>query len=59
MLRTAPNTSNMRNRDPAHILRHQTFDIFAGFVGKDLMAIYTWIHLQQCIVVVRSFLRML
>ena len=24
-----------------------------------LMAIYTWIHLLQCIVVVRSFLRML
>ena len=29
--------------------------IICGF----LMAIYTWIHLLQCIVVVRSFLRML
>ena len=29
--------------------------IICGF----LMAIYTWIHLQQCIVVVRSFLRIL
>ena len=29
--------------------------IICGF----LMAIYTWIHLLQCIVVVRSFLRIL
>ena len=29
--------------------------IICGF----LMAIYTWTHLLQCIVVVRSFLRML
>ena len=35
MLRTAPNFSNIRNRVPAHISRHQTFDIVAGFVGKD------------------------
>ena len=35
MLRTAPNLSNIRNRVPAHISRHQTFDIVAGFVGKD------------------------
>ena len=35
MLRTAPNLSNIRNRVPAHISRHQTFDIIAGFVGID------------------------
>ena len=38
ILRTAPNFSNIRNirnRVPAHISRHQTFDIIAGFVGKD------------------------
>ena len=35
MLTTAPNFSNIGNRVPAHILRHQTFDIGAGFVGKD------------------------
>ena len=35
MFRTAPNFSNIRNRVPAHISRHQTFDIVAGFVGKD------------------------
>ena len=29
--------------------------VICGF----LMAIYTWIHLLQCIVVVQSFLRML
>ena len=34
MLRTAPNFSNIRNRVPAHISRHQTFDIVAVFVGK-------------------------
>ena len=33
MLRTAPNFSNIRNRVPAHISRHQTFDIVAIFVG--------------------------
>ena len=33
-------------------LFRQIFDAF-------LMAIYTWTHLLQCIVVVRSFLRML
>ena len=32
MLRTAPNFSNIRNRVSAHISRHQTFDIIAGFV---------------------------
>ena len=35
MLRTAPNFSNIRNRVPAHISRHQTFDIVAVFVGID------------------------
>ena len=35
MLRTAPNFSNIRNRVPAHISRHQTFDIIARFVGID------------------------
>ena len=35
MLRTAPNFSNITNRVPAHISTHQTFDIVAGFVGKD------------------------
>ena len=35
MLRTALNFSNIRNRVPAHISRHQTFDIVASFVGKD------------------------
>uniref|UniRef100_A0A671UY46 6-phosphofructo-2-kinase/fructose-2,6-biphosphatase 1 n=1 Tax=Sparus aurata TaxID=8175 RepID=A0A671UY46_SPAAU len=34
MLRTAPQISNIRNRVPAHISRHQTFDIVAVFVGK-------------------------
>ena len=35
MLRTAPNFNNIRNRVPAHISRHQTFDIIAGFVRID------------------------
>ena len=35
MLRKAPNFSNIRNRVPAHMSRHQTFVIFAGFVGND------------------------
>ena len=35
MLRTASNFSNIRNRVPAHISRHQTFDIVADFVGND------------------------
>ena len=35
MLRTAPNFSNITNRVPAHISRHPTFDVVAGFVGKD------------------------
>ena len=35
MFRTAPNFSIIRNRVPAHISRHQTFDIDAVFVGKD------------------------
>ena len=34
MLRTAPKISNIRNRFPARISRHQTFDIVAVFVGK-------------------------
>ena len=34
MFRTAPNFSNIRNRFPAHISRHQTFDTVAVFVGK-------------------------
>ena len=37
MLRKAPNFSNIRNMVPAHISRHQTFDIVAVFVGK-----YKW-----------------
>ena len=36
MLRTAPNFNDIRNRVPAHISSHQTFDIIAiNFVGKD------------------------
>ena len=35
MLRTAPNFINIRNKVPAHISRHQTFDIVAVFVGID------------------------
>ena len=35
MLRTAPNLCNIRNRVPANISRHQTFDIVVGFVRKD------------------------
>ena len=34
MLRMAPNFSSIRNRVPAHILRHQTFDIVAEFVRE-------------------------
>ena len=34
MLRIALNSSNISNRVPAHISRHQTFDIVAVFVGK-------------------------
>ena len=35
------------------------FDAVQSIICGFLMVIYTWIHLLQCIVVVRSFLRML
>ena len=35
------------------------FGTVLSFICGFLMAIYTWIHLLQCIVVVRSFLRLL